>query len=107
MVESSNHTSLTQHTLLLLSSSSDVHPFQRGYTPYDLAKNKGHTKIMELLTSEEDKLRKAAENGNDDDVRSLLDNQVNVNAADGVSTSARLSRRPPACGVRPSWSRWV
>ena len=69
---------------------------------------------MELLASEEDKLREvedklreAAENGNDDDVRSLLDNQVNVNAAAEVSTWARLSRRPPACGVVPSWSRWV
>ena len=59
------------------------------------------------LDEAEDKLREAAENGNDDDVRSLLDNQVNVNAADRVSTSARLSRRPPACGVRPSWSRWA
>ena len=85
-------------------------------------KEKGHTNIMELVASnpqqlrevedrlrkaEEDKLRYAAANGNDDDVRSLLDNQVNVNAADWVSTSARLSRRPPACGVRPSWSHWA
>ena len=65
---------------------------------------------MELLdpkAAEEYKLREAAQNGNDDDVRSLLDNQVNVNAANKVSTSARLSRRPPACGVRPSWARWA
>ena len=70
---------------------------------------------MELLASntqqlrevEEGKLRDAAKDGNDDDVRSLLDNQVNVNAASGVSASARLSCRPPACGVRPSWSRWA
>ena len=70
---------------------------------------------MELLASntqqlrevEEYMLREAAENANDDDVRSLLDNQVNVNAADWVSTSACLSRRPPACGVVPSWSRWT
>ena len=58
----------------------------------------------------EDQLRDAAQRGDEDEVRSLLDpeKRVNVNAADRwVSTSARVSRRPPACGVRLSWSRWV
>ena len=76
-------------------------------SPYALANRNRYTKIMELVASEEDKLREAAENGNDDDVRSLLDKQVNVNAADKVSTLARVSLRPPACGVRPSWSHWA
>ena len=97
------HTHTHTHPSLFFRCS----PPQDGDTPYDVANAGGHTKIMELLVTEEDKLREAAENGNDDDVRSLLDNQVNVNAADWVSTSARLSRRPPACGVVPSWSRWA
>jgi len=93
-----NDTLLTRFPLC---SSSDCSPPQDGKTPYDFAKKKGHTKIMELVASntqqlrevEEYKVRDAAKNGNDDDVRSLLDNQVNVNAADDVSTSARVSRR--------------
>ena len=39
----------------------------------------------------EEQLRDAAGDGNEDDVRSLLDKGVNVNAANEVSTSARLS----------------
>ena len=80
-------------------------PPQDGDTPYDAARKYGRTKITELLdpkAAEEDKLREeliyAARNGNDDDVRSLLEAQVNVNAAGWVSTSARLSR--------PSASLW-
>ena len=54
----------------------------------------------------EKQLRQAAKDGKEDDVRSLLDpeKRVNVNAANSVSTSARLSlsRRPTAslsCGA--------
>ena len=65
-----------------------------------------HPTITSATVSQslEEQLRDAAKNGNEDEVRSLLDpeKRVNVHAADGVSTSARLSRRPPAslwCGA--------